>query len=130
MEDDIQLEHTGTIQEIGGTWTYQACPIPSCMKKKLTPDNKCPRCDQTFTKEQATTTVTTQLGIIHDDTTDTVNYRLFGTTIAALFTYKKETMPKTAEEIEDSILDFLPLKCSFNTGCGQSSNVITHIIYN
>jgi hypothetical protein len=125
MEEDLHLQNTGIIEEIGGTRIYLACPIPPCSRKKLTSANTCPRCNQTFPEERAIQTVTTQLGIKSNN--EILNYRLFGTTVSTIFMAINTPMPTTAEEIEDSILDHLPLNCTYSTGNGTSSNVISCI---
>jgi len=126
MEDGEDLQHKGTIDEIGGTRIYQACPIPPCMRKKLI-DGRCPRCEQDFDDERSLPTTMTKLTMKYTEDQHTQTLTVFNATIELIFAHLKQPIPNSTDTIEDTILDVLPLECTFSTGQGTSVNILTKI---
>ena len=58
-----------------------------------------------------------------------LTYRVFDNIVQELFAFWKTDVPTAAEDIEDAILDHLPVKCSFNVGSGTNANIITAISF-
>ena len=116
----------GQIIELGGTRFYECCPYPSCSKKGLTADKLCPKCQQQVSSDMIQKNVTMRVAISNDGQ-DTLYYRMFGSTIEQIFSHQKLTMPNNTEELEDTLLDLLPLQCQYVLGSCTSSNIIQQI---
>lgn len=56
-----------------------------------------------------------------------ITYRVFDQVIRKMFLHLKSDVPAKPEEIEDIILDNLPLRCAFSLGYGTNNNVISQI---
>lgn len=126
-DDEEQYTHSGTIEGIGKTMIYKSCPYPPCNSKKLTEEGVCPTCTQQIPSDRQKQSVTSTFSVKIDD--ELVTYRVFNKTINSMFMYINEELPASADDIEDVILDNLPLKCRFTVGYGTNSNIISTIVF-
>ena len=71
--------------------------------------------------------MTCQISIQIND--ELLPYRVFDEVMKKIFNHLNEDILQDPEEIEDTILDNLPIKCSFNVGYGTNSDVISQMIF-
>ena len=85
----------------------------------------CPKCNKEIAENDQKQFVTSTLSITLDN--NLVTYRIFHNVVLSIFQHFKEDLPALAEDIEDAILDHLPLRCKYNLGYGTNNNIIANI---
>lgn len=125
--DDTDTEDltNGQLVAIGSMQVYAACRNPPCNLKKLADNLICPTCNQERPQGDNTTNITCDLGVTNNGNTFT--YKAFGRVIRVILQHFGID-EQEAEDMEDAILDNLPINIKYQLGTAAYANVLSFIM--